>query len=276
MMLEWGSQLDPSAVVYDCMDELSAFKNAPPELMERERDLFRKADLVFTGGNSLYGAKKEQHHSVYAFPSSIETDHFSRALQISEERPEHAGIGRPRIGFIGVIDERTDVELLDRIAELRPDWNFVMVGPVVKISEEDLPRRQNIFYLGQKSYADLPAILAGWDAAMMPFALNESTRYISPTKTPEYLAAGLPVVSTPIADVIEPYGNLGLVHIASTPAEFVEALQRAMDEDAAERRNAAAEFLSRNSWDKTFRDMSDLIIAAIEKNIVTGAAEAAA
>jgi hypothetical protein len=265
MLLEWGSQLEPSAVVYDCMDQLSAFKNAPPELMERERELFQKADLVFTGGKSLYEAKKEQHHSVHAFPSSIETEHFARALEISDEIPEHAGIGRPRIGFVGVIDERSDIELLAAIAAMRPDWNFVMVGPVVKISEEDLPRRENIHYLGQKSYAELPSILAGWDAAMMPFALNESTRYISPTKTPEYLAAGLPVVSTPIADVVQPYGNLGLVHIASTPAEFVEALETAMGEDADERQKAVTEFLSKNSWDKTFRRMEELIVAAMEK-----------
>ena len=276
MLLEWSSELQPAAIVYDCMDQLSAFKNAPPELMERERDLFQRADLVFTGGKSLYEAKKEQHDSVHAFPSSIETEHFSRALEISDEIAEHSGISRPRIGFIGVIDERSDIELLDAIAGMRPDWSFVMVGPVVKISEEDLPRRKNIHYLGQKSYNELPSILAGWDAAMMPFALNESTRYISPTKTPEYLAAGLPVVSTPIADVVEPYGNLGLVHIASTPAEFVEALEKAMDEKADKRREAAAEFLSKNSWDKTFRQMNDLIIDAINKTSGSSAIEAAA
>jgi UDP-galactopyranose mutase len=267
MMLGWSSRLKPLAVVYDCMDQLSAFKNAPPELMERERQLFGKADVVFTGGRSLYEAKKNQHDSVHAFPSSIDVKHFSQAMQISSDIPEQAEIRRPRIGFVGVIDERTDIELLSAMAELRKDWSFVMVGPVVKISDEDLPRRDNIHYLGQRSYDDLPAILAGWDAAMMPFALNESTRYISPTKTPEYLAAGLPVVSTPIADVIDPYGNMGLVHIASTPEEFVDALAKAMEEDGDVRREKATEFLSRNSWDRTFDAMYKLITNAIDSHI---------
>ncbi len=265
MMIGWSSLLQPKAVVYDCMDQLSAFKNAPPELMPRERELFAKADVVFTGGHSLYEAKKDQHDSIHAFPSSIDVTHFSKALGVEKDLPEQAEIGRPLIGFVGVIDERTDIDLLASIADLRPDWNYIMVGPVVKISEEDLPRRDNIHYLGQRSYDDLPAILAGWDAAMMPFALNESTRYISPTKTPEYLAAGLPVVSTSITDVVRPYGEMGLVHIASTPEEFVEALSVAIDEDADQRLESSAEFLSKNSWDKTFDQMNDVIREAISK-----------
>jgi UDP-galactopyranose mutase len=175
-----------------------------------------------------------------------------------------------------VIDERTDIELLGAIADLRPEWNFIMVGPVVKISEDDLPRRDNIHYLGQRAYDDLPEILAGWDAAMMPFALNESTRYISPTKTPEYLAAGLPVVSTQIADVIVPYGEMGLVHIASTPDEFVSAIQKALNEDGEERRQKADEFLSRSSWDRTFEEMYSLIQDAINGKAGSASAEAAA
>ncbi len=158
-----------------------------------------------------------------------------------------------------MIDERTDVELLRRIAELRPNWHFVMIGPVVKISESDLPRNDNIHYLGGKSYDELPNYIGGWDVAMMPFAINDSTRFISPTKTPEYLAAGLPVVSTPIKDVVRPYGDSRLVHIASTAEEFVEAIQASMDESAAERRVRADEFLATMSWDKTYQAMSALI-----------------
>ena len=275
MMLEWASELEPIAVVYDCMDQLAAFKGAPPELLDRERKLFEMADVVFTGGRSLYEAKKDQHHSVHAFPSSIDVQHFSKALDINTDIPEQASVSRPRIGFAGVIDERTDIELLGTIADLRPEWNFIMVGPVVKISEEDLPRRDNIHYLGQRAYDDLPSILAGWDAAMMPFALNESTRYISPTKTPEYLAAGLPVVSTPIADVIVPYGEMRLVHIASTPDEFVEAIQKALDEDGEDRRRKADDFLSRSSWDRTFEEMYSLIQHAMRSKTGSASAEAA-
>jgi UDP-galactopyranose mutase len=263
MMLEWSRDLSPLAVVYDCMDQLSAFKNAPVELQERERELFDRADLVFTGGRSLYEAKREQHTAVYAFPSSIDKTHFGQARSITEDFDAQSAIKHPRVGFVGVIDERADLELLAAVADLRPDMNFLMVGPVVKIGEDSLPRRSNIHYLGQKSYDELPAILAGWDVAMMPFALNESTRYISPTKTPEYLAAGLPVVSTPIADVVDPYGKLGLVRIASTAEEFAKAIDAALNDDVDERIAKADLFLKNLSWDDTFRNMSDLIAGSI-------------
>ena len=264
MMLDLAGELTPRAVVYDCMDQLSAFRGAPPELLERERELFERADLVFTGGQSLYEAKRGQHDAVYPFPSSIDVAHFGRAREIQADVEEQAAIARPRIGFAGVIDERSDLELLASMADLRPDWSFIMVGPVVKIDEADLPRRANIYYLGQKAYDDLPAILAGWDAAMMPFALNESTKYISPTKTPEYLAAGLPVVSTAITDVVRPYAAECLVEIAQTPEEFVEKLEKVMAEDPTSRRAKADEFLKHVSWDKTFLAMRGLIKRAIE------------
>jgi UDP-galactopyranose mutase len=266
MMLSWSEHLDPVATVYDCMDELSAFKNAPAELQMREAELFGLADLVFTGGRSLFEKKREQHESVHCFPSSIDVAHFARALEVTEDQPDQIGIPRPRIGFFGVIDERTDIELLGHMAQLRPDWQFVMIGPVVKISEEDLPRYSNIHYLGGKTYDELPEYIAGWDVAMMPFAINESTQFISPTKTPEYLAAGRPVVSTPIRDVVRPYGELGLVRIAATAEEFVEAIQRSMDEEATGRQKKVTEFLATMSWDKTYREMAELIDEAIGKN----------
>ncbi len=275
MMLGWASKLRPLATVYDCMDELSGFKGAPPELIERERQLFAEADVVFTGGRSLFEAKQKQHRNVHAFPSSIDTAHFGKARGISEDIPQQENIPHPRIGFVGVIDERMDVPMVTQIAELRPNWQFVMVGPVVKIDEATLPRTENIHYLGQQTYNDLPGILAGWDVAMMPFALNDSTRYISPTKTPEYLAAGLPVVSTPITDVVTPYGDMNLVRIASTPEQFVEAIENAMSEDAGDRRTRADEYLSNFSWDKTFDEMYALIQDAIEARRVPHAEAAA-
>ena len=265
MMLAWSDHLKPLATIYDCMDELSGFKNAPVELREREMELFSRADLVFTGGQSLYEAKREQHHAAYAFPSSIDKEHFSQALSINYEMPDQEDIPSPRVGFIGVIDERMDIGLLGEIADLKPEWNFVMIGPVVKIDEADLPRRENIHYLGGKSYDELPGYIAGWDVAMMPFALNESTRYISPTKTPEYLAAGRPVVSTPIHDVVRPYGEEGLVHIASTPAEFVAAIQDALEEDTTNRRSRVEVFLRDMSWDNTFGSMKQLIDEVVNK-----------
>lgn len=263
MMLSWSEHLAPLAVVFDSMDELSLFKFAPPELVENEEKLFNIADVVFTGGQSLFEAKKHRHRNIHAFPSSIDAAHFAKAFDIKEEAFDQKEISRPRIGFFGVIDERMDIELLDKIAALKPDFQFVMIGPVVKIDEKDLPRRANIHYLGGKKYEELPNYLAGWDAAMMPFAMNESTRFISPTKTPEYLAAGKAVVSTPIRDVVNPYGENGLAHIAETAEEFVAEIEQALSENAIERQIKVDEFLADTSWDKTFQAMKDLIDKAV-------------
>ncbi|MBA2495400.1 MAG: glycosyltransferase family 1 protein [Acidobacteria bacterium] len=266
MALTFTAHLQPQAVVYDCMDELSGFKFAPPDLIANEAKLFQKADLVFTGGQSLYEAKKSQHKNVHAFPSSIDAEHFRQARSIKAEPEDQKQIPHPKLGYCGVIDERMDVVLLAEMADLRPTWQFVMIGPVIKISDEDLPRRENIHYLGGKNYQDLPAYLANWDVALMPFALNESTKFISPTKTPEYLAAGKPVVSTPIRDVVRPYGEMNLVHIARTAEEFIAACENAMQENAVERLKKADEFLAQTSWDKTWTQMANLINEKIVKS----------
>ena len=189
------------------MDELSAFKFAPPQLREAETALFNAADIVFTGGHSLYQAKKHLHHNIYPFPSSIEKEHFSKARIHNQEPPDQQHIPHPRLGFFGVLDERFDIELIREAAIRKPEWNFILLGPVVKINHDDLPRLSNIYYPGGKTYNELPAYISGWDIALVPFALNESTKYISPTKTPEYLAAGKPVISTAITDVVKPYGE---------------------------------------------------------------------
>lgn len=269
MMLEWAAELKPVATVYDCMDELSKFRFAPSGITQLEERLFRKADLVFTGGRSLYMAKMAQHPSVHEFPSSIDAAHFRQALTFQGEMPDQAGIARPRIGYAGVIDERIDLDLLAQVSEMRPDWSFVMIGPVVKIDPATLPQRDNIHYLGGKDYKDLPAYFAGWDVGMMPFALNESTEFISPTKTPEYLSAGLPVVSTPITDVVTPYGELGLVQIAVSPSDFIDSIVYAMAEDADVRLKAVNEFLADRSWDRTQREMEELIDGVVRKRTIS-------
>ncbi|MDT7807574.1 MAG: UDP-galactopyranose mutase [Acidobacteriota bacterium] len=279
MALDCTRHLKPLATVYDCMDELSAFKGAPPELREREDELFSRADLVFTGGQTLYEAKRDRHPAVYAFPSSIDHEHFAQARTTIREPQDQVAIPHPRLGFFGVIDERLDIELLDAVAHARPDWQIVMIGPVVKIDPAALPRRDNIHYLGGKAYADLPAYLAGWDVALLPFARNESTRFISPTKTPEYLAAGKPVVSTSIRDVVRPYGDMKLVGIADTAEEFVKAVEFALDERgrSAEWLARVDEFLGQTSWDKTWGQMSRLIeeVAATRRaSVVTTRAAA--
>lgn len=256
MMLSFTDHLQPEATVYDCMDELSGFLFAPPELREREQSLFDRAQVVFTGGMSLYEAKRKQHANVHAFPSSIDVPHFERAKSITEDTLDQAAIPHPRAGFFGVLDERFDHALMAEVAMLRPGIHFIFLGPIVKIDPAILPQAENIHYLGGKSYDELPSYLAGWDVALIPFALNESTRFISPTKTPEYLAAGKPVVSTAIHDVVSGYGNAGLVQIAQDAQEFATALDKALEPSSKRWQQAVAEKLSTGSWDRTWESMS--------------------
>lgn len=268
MSLAFTQHLQSVAVVYDCMDELSAFKGASPALRTLEAQLFKQADLVFTGGYSLYEAKRSQHPHVHAFPSSIDAAHFAQARGAIVDPPDQSAIPHPRIGFFGVIDERMDIDLLDGIAQAKPEWHLVVIGPVVKIDPNTLPRHANIHYLGGKSYQELPQYLAGWDVAILPFACNESTRFISPTKTPEYLAAGRPVVSTPIRDVVRPYGEQGLVEIAETVAEFVAAIGSAMHvtQSNPDWLNQVDAFLAQTSWDLTWGNMIGLVEEAIARS----------
>lgn len=264
MALEFTRDLPSSLIVYDCMDELSAFRGAPPRIDLLERELFARADLVFTGGRSLYEAKQPLNPNVHLFPSSVDVQHFSRARSGAEhpvsEPDDQARIPQPRLGFFGVIDERMDLELIEYVAQSRPAWQIIMVGPVVKIDPASLPRRANIHYLGQKHYEQLPSYLGGWQVALMPFALNEATRFISPTKTLEYLAGGVPVVSTPIADVISPYAERGFVRVGSDERSFLRAIEHTLAEGGlGERIDDIDAFMAGNSWVNTWARMSMLL-----------------
>lgn len=273
MALPFSRHLSSSLCVYDNMDELSAFNGAHPRMIAMERELFRKADVVFTGGHSLYESKKKRHANVHAFPSSIDASHFTRARQPGLAKPaDQKHVPSPRIGFFGVIDERMDIELVRRSAALRPDWQFMMIGPVVKIDPASLPQAANIHWLGSKSYQELPGYLAEWDVGFMPFALNEATRFISPTKTPEFLAAGLPVVSTAITDVIRPYGTLGLVEIAHSAEDLVTKIGLLLDRPQEEWLRKVDAHLSGMSWDTTWLEMSRLMRRAAERRTLSIAA----
>jgi UDP-galactopyranose mutase len=262
MALAFTDHLSPTAgIVYDCMDELSAFKDAAPELREYEARLVNASALVFTGGASLFEAKRLQyrHDNLHLFPSSVDARHFAQARQRLDDPADQAAIPHPRLGFFGVLDERLDIALLRDAAALRPEWQFILVGPVVKIAPDLLPRAANLHYLGPKPYEQLPQYLGGWDVALLLFARNEATRFISPTKTPEYLAAGRAVVSTSIRDVVRPYGELGLAHIADDAEAFVRACERALADDPEPRLAAADAFLRTTSWDVTWARMRSLI-----------------
>lgn len=260
MALPYTRHMSPVITVYDCMDELSAFKFAPTEISRFEDELFDKADVVFTGGQSLYEAKKDRHHNIHAFPSSIDKVHFGKARRHIAEPPDQENIPYPRIGFFGVVDERFDIDLVKEVAMAKPEWQIVLIGPVVKIDEQTLPRLPNIHYLGQKNYHELPAYISGWQIAMLPFALNESTKFISPTKTPEYLAAGKPVISTAIRDVVKPYGVNGHVHIIANAKEFIEKADMELaKEERVEWMESVDIFLNDLSWEKTCNGMRALI-----------------
>lgn len=262
MALPLAAAFKPVGVVYDCMDELSTFENAPPQLLLlREDQLFGMADLVFTGGRSLYEAKSQRHPNVSCFPSSVDAAHYARPQKAAQTAaPANAKVAPARLGYCGVIDERIDLELITALADARPDWQIVMVGPVVKIDPASLPNRANIEWLGQQNYADLPGLIHSWDVCLMPFALNEATRFISPTKTLEYLAAGCPVVSTPIRDVVTSYPHI--VATADCPADFVAACAAALGRSAQQvaiDSEAVRMLLEQTSWDRSASAMAALM-----------------
>jgi UDP-galactopyranose mutase len=269
MALPLALALRPEVLAWDCMDELSAFHGAPDGLLERERLLLERADVVFTGGPSLYRAKRDRHPDVHCLPSSVDAAHYGRARDGLPEPPAQATLPRPRFGFFGVLDERLDLALLAHVADARPDWAVVLVGPVVKIDPATLPRRPNLHYLGQQPYEALPAHVAGWDVCLLPFAQNAATRFISPTKTLEYMAAGRPIVSTPIRDVAEPYG--GVVHLGATPAEFLTACENALREGPHARAAAMQAIVDATSWDATVASMdAALTVASRRRNAARG------
>lgn len=263
MALPLARAIEPRIVVYDCMDELSMFLGAPASLLQREQELIERADIMFTGGPSLFRAKQSRHPNVHCFASSVDADHFRQAGH-RDEPADQAPIPHPRFGFYGVIDERIDLPLLDALGAAHPEWHVVMVGPVVKIDPATLPRRPNIHYIDQRSYGELPAYLGGWDVCILPFAQNDATRFISPTKTLEYMAAERPIVSTPIRDVAEPYGDI--VYLGGTPAEFVAACEAALTAPEPERACRTAgmrQVIANTSWDATVAAMESAIAAAL-------------
>ena len=270
----------PSKIVYDCMDELAMFKNSPKQLLQRESALLNMADVVFTGGPSLYQSKRDRHANAHCFSSSVDAKHFRQAQDRAISHPDQAHIPGPRLGFYGVIDERFDVDLVSAMADAHPEWQIVLVGPVVKIDPATLPKQPNVHYMGQRTYDQLPQFLAGWDVCLLPFAMNDSTKFISPTKVLEYMAAELPSVSTPITDVVVPYGDV--VAIADNAEQYIAACERQLAMSEAERQAMAKrmrEVVAGTSWDRTATKMHELISSAVPnataKRLVAGKAELA-
>jgi UDP-galactopyranose mutase len=268
LALGFTEHFAPAAVVYDCTDDPGTQKGAPAALAARERQLLGRSDLVFAAGRSLSEAKRPRHPHVHVFPNSVDAAHFAgaRALRGKGEPAEQRGLPHPRVGYMGAIDARLDFDLLDFVARSRPDWQVVLAGPV-EVDPQSLPRRPNVHYLEAKSYDELPGYLAGWDAALLPFALRPSNRFVSPAQTLEYLAAGCPVVSTPLPDVSRPYGEARVVRIAGAQESFVREIAAALARDRADAGRArAVEALLRGlSWDRTAEAMEVLLQQAVAR-----------
>ena len=246
-----------NTIIYDCMDELSQFKGASLELRAQEKFLLQEADLVFTGGKSLYEAKSKLASEVHCFPSSVDVEHFNKVGKSIDIPADIKDIQQPIIGYIGVIDERIDLPLIHETAQLMPEVSFVLIGPLAKIGDEDLPRASNIHYLGMKQYNELPGYLKAFDIAMMPFALNESTEFISPTKTLEYMAADKPIISTAIKDVVRDYAKV--LDVISNPQEFSKAITEDLNAEKSHDSERYMEILTKTSWDATVNKMMSLL-----------------
>jgi glycosyltransferase involved in cell wall biosynthesis len=255
-------QFGARGVVYDCMDELANFRFAPADISAREQFLLARADVVFTGGYQLFEAKSRAHANVHFFGCGVDVDHFGQArggaLAVS---PALAGLPGPLLGYFGVIDERLDYGLIAALAEAFPDATVVMAGPLAKVERDQLPAQGNIRWLGQRAYEELPALVKGFDVCLMPFALNDATRYINPTKTLEYLAAGKPVVSTAVADVVRNFGEV--VEVARDNDAFIEAVRRALRETDAARVAEGVARADAATWDATVAAMRGHVQAGV-------------
>jgi glycosyltransferase involved in cell wall biosynthesis len=250
--------LNFETVVFDCMDELSLFKGASQQIVDQEKYLVANADIIFTGGKSLYESKQKLHPNVFCFPSSVDRDHFSTIEHTKNIPSDIANIPSPIVGYYGVIDERIDLQLLAETAKNMPEVSFVMIGPLAKIHDNDLPKEDNIHYLGMKTYNELPLYLNTFDIAMMPFALNDATKYISPTKTLEYMAACKPIISTKIADVERDYSAcVSLIENADDFCDEVNFLLNQKEGYSMEMQYN--KILQNTSWDTTVAKMKVLI-----------------
>ncbi len=249
--------------VYDCMDDLASFRDGGAELRQREAHLLDLVDLLFTGGHAMYEARKDRHAHAHCFPSGVDAAHYRQVEAPAFPFPAPvAWVPQPRLGYIGVLDERIDWPLIAAIAHERPGWHWVLVGPTAKVHPRELPGGPNIHYVGQRPYAELPAYLRSFDIATMPFALNEATRSISPTKTLEYLAGGMSIMSSSVPDVVA--GYRGIVEIADGAAAWLRAIEDMLGESPAQkqlRRDLARPLLAQASWDNIAARMWHLMQA---------------
>ncbi|PWU12894.1 MAG: glycosyltransferase family 1 protein [Verrucomicrobia bacterium] len=258
-------QMGEVLTVYDCMDELSRFREAPPEIISREAELISRADVVFTGGRKLCEAKRKLHPNCHFYGCGVDGEHFGKARAVKTRvSPELAAMRRPVLGYFGVVDERLDYDLLSQLADAQPDWSIVMIGPAIKVEADSLPRRKNLHWLGQRAYSELPCFCKGFDLCLMPFALNEATEFINPTKALEYMATGHQIVSTAVPDVVSNFSSV--IRVAQSPEEFVDLCRMALQKPDKPRIQRGLEMVNANSWEKIVSALEGHIEQALERN----------
>ncbi len=258
----FGEGMGELAVVYDCMDELSKFKGAPPEIAQRELDLLQRADVVFTGGRRLYESKSQWNSNCHFYGCGVDGGHFGKAREVGTQIPaELASLPKPVLGYFGVVDERMDYELVARMADANPAWSVVVIGPVVKVDPGSMPQRPNLHWLGGRAYNELPAVCKGFDLCLMPFARNESTEYINPTKALEYMATGRAIVSTAVPDVVSNFGEV--VKIANSHEEFIELCRRSVAHPDYRAISRGLKMVRENSWEAIVDKLEELIGDAV-------------
>jgi len=265
----FAGQMGEILTVYDCMDELSKFRCAPPEIVQREAELLNRADVVFTGGRKLFEAKSEHNDNCHFYGCGVDCEHFGKArTKETKVAADLTIIPKPILGYFGVVDERMDYELIARLADANRDWSVVMIGPTTKVDDAALPKRPNLHWLGQRSYMELPAYCKGFDVCLMPFALNESTEFINPTKALEYMATGRMIVSSAVPDVVRNFGTV--VKIAEEQDEFIALCREAVERPEQSKIEAGLRMASENTWEQIVGKMEEHIEEALLKKCTNG------
>ena len=269
----FAGRMDEIAIVYDCMDELSQFKGAPAELVRRERELLAAADVVFAGGPKMAKSKRRLNPNCYSFGCGVDIKHFGKARRATTKVPrEIAAMSGAVLGYIGVVDERIDYDLLAKLADYNRDWNLAIVGPWTKIDPADFPVRRNLHFLGNRDYGELPAYAKGFDICLMPFAKNAATEYINPTKALEYMATGRPIISTDIEDVVLQFSDV--VSIATQHDEFIAACEEGVARPDSRRIQAGMKMARNNSWESIVAQLEKHVedVLNLKRNVTTTAA----
>ena len=261
-------RMNGRANVYDCMDELSQFKGAPPELIKREQLLLRHADVVFAGGRKMWESKSRFNKNCHFYGCGVDVAHFATAREASTPAPpDISSLSNPTLGYFGVIDERLDYELIGKLADANKNWDMCMVGPVCKVDEKDLPQRKNLHWLGGREYSALPAYARQFDVCLMPFAMNEATEFINPTKALEYMATATPIVSSPVPDVVSNFASV--VQIAQTHDEFIAQCRLALESPNQAATERGLKMASENTWEAIVGKMEDHIKLALNERAAT-------